>query len=652
MKEISVSFPIFEVTVYPSAARICRKADVVIEAGESRIIASKLPGTLSPDSVRIEVPQDSGCFITGVVACPKTRVHDETHEYSKLENSIRDLVAERQKLDAEILNADREIGLFVGKAALHDQFSKERYLSINVENWKEFYPFLRSRFLENRSRARELLFRKIELEVKIDAAQKNLAAMTGAPDTSSEIEIICQTAAKKIVPIELHYLQDNVSWYPVYTISADIDEKTIAISMSAVIAQATQENWNNVSMLLSTAHPMFSCSIPVLSSKRLREQDAEVQLQKKLQPQAPPAPKMMADNLMSGVLDKEITADEVYAAEEKRGISKPGFGGGMKEKTRKKESMRSSGMQKMDVEPVMEAEEESMVNEEMDISSIGISSVPTASSGIAQTKKVFRMTVPPYIADLTRLDMERSVPVPMPSDSIKSALPEWCAEGVAPDSSLGGYDYRYPVHGLRSVASSHVPQRIPVAVKNFSMSTSYICVPSEKEAVYMSASFSNDTDTPLPAGPSQIFAGQSLLGAMRFATLGLGENGQVSLGIDRDIKVIRRENRFRRRKKLMSKDAVNEYTIEIELISYKKESIQVRVIDRFPDAGTTKEITVSDFTAQPKPKEHNNNILEWKIELLPQKKETIRFSYTVTHPEEFRLVMNEQYTAFNPQREE
>jgi hypothetical protein len=55
-----------------------------------------------------------------------------------------------------------------------------------------------------------------------------------------------------------------------------------------------------VELLLSTAVPLFSCSIPVFSSKRLREADTEIEV---LKAAPPPAPKIAMDKTTAYALE-------------------------------------------------------------------------------------------------------------------------------------------------------------------------------------------------------------------------------------------------------------------------------------------------------------------------------------------------------------
>jgi hypothetical protein len=53
---------------------------------------------------------------------------------------------------------------------------------------------------------------------------------------------------------------------------------------------------------------------------------------------------------------------------------------------------------------------------------------------------------------------------------------------------------------------------------------------------------------------------------LSFPTLGPGEKWEVSLGVERDIKVLRRQRHARRRRGVVAKEVITDFTVEIELV--------------------------------------------------------------------------------------
>jgi hypothetical protein len=59
-----------------------------------------------------------------------------------------------------------------------------------------------------------------------------------------------------------------------------------------------------------------------------------------------------------------------------------------------------------------------------------------------------------------------------------------------------------------------------------------------------------------------------------------------------------------------------------------------------PLSSSKAEIDIVNTTYTPKPKHvTNRNIILWKVNLMPGKKKVLSFSYSIKHPEDFRLTM-------------
>jgi hypothetical protein len=213
--------------------------------------------------------------------------------------------------------------------------------------------------------------------------------------------------------------------------------------------------------------------------------------------------------------------------------------------------------------------------------------------------------------------------------------------GISPLASMGGFDYRYELGGtVDSIRSTGTPVQIGVDIARFSLTLAYISVPIENEAVYLKASFKNTYRNPLPQGPAQVFSGNNFLGNIIFPTVGRNEQTSLSLGIDRDIKIVRREKAERKTGGFVRKEIVTEYRIEIELVSYKDEVVTVDVYERIPISEKPKEVEVTGVTSTPDPFfVTERNVVIFRIELAPREKKKIEVSYSLKHPEDFRLTL-------------
>jgi hypothetical protein len=653
--EVRAALPIASVTVYPQSALVVRRGRLPLAAGESNISLAGLPGELTADTVRVEVESNAGLVILDVTAAERFLDLAGGREFEKHKAKYDTLLVERKKYQGHLANCLSELMLFLEKKGLP---GRDQCLPVNVASWKEFFGFLRERLGENRALNRENLFALLELEKKIAAAAANLARRQTAPPQEHEIALRVEAPQEAEYEISLAYLQEGVFWYPVYAVSGDPDQKSLAITLSAVVGQATGEDWKDIELLLSTAVPRFSCSIPELASKRLREQDAKIELRK-----AAPAgivsrmEENMKDSLVPEEMLKERSAPAILGR--MRGPKK-------KEKDKVKMMAPASAVatvgKKLGVDHAFGAADfRAPGAPQHKVETFQPVTAPEGSELLHATVSRYEQelgaawggSIPDrYTQELFRLaGGPASAIEPVPPEP-ESTLPGWMSRGVSPLESLGGYDYRFPVTGRRDIPSSPVPHKVPVARKQLSVEFVYVTVPAVKEAAFLKALFANDADNPLPAGPAQIFAGDNLIGSLFFATLGPGEKGELSLGAERDIKVLRRENNRRRRRGVVAKEVITDFSIEIELISFKNEKIDIAVYDRLPVSRQSKDIAVSDFRASPAARRTERNILVWRVSLPPREKAIVGFQYSIRHPENYRVVMEEDPVPFQSGQEE
>jgi hypothetical protein len=639
--ELKTELSISRVTVYPRSALIQRRGRLTLSGGETRVGIAGLPGELNQDTVRVEVEPEQGLLILDVAA--EERLLDPSADagYAKLKEEYDALLREKSRMTARLSNTLSELALFLDKESLTAHLENGRFQPVNVPGWKQFFSFLRERLADNRALYRGHLFDILELEKRITAAAANLSRTQGGREKEHRITVRVEAPRQGEYDLALNYLQGDVFWYPVYAVAGEPTGKSCTVSLSAVVGQSTGEDWRNVELLLSTAVPRFSCSIPVLSSRRLREADAEMELLK-----AAPAAQPMNDAKESAVYRMETrdTMDAERSRQSRRAEKK-------KYAPAPKQVMNAkTAYQARPVPVAAAAAPAAMMAGEAPVGDAGLQAVVERyEAELRGAAASFRSD--PYSDALFRVAGSPASPPEPPSAEQGGALPEWMEGLVSPLETLGGYDYRYPVAGRRDVASSPIPQKVPVQRKEVGADFVYLSIPSVNEAVYLKAVFVNEGDNPLPAGPAQVFAGDTLMGSLYFPTLGPGEKGEISLGVERDIKILRRERHARRRRGVVSKEVITDFTVEIELVSHKDTPVTVEVYDRLPVSRQPKEIGVLDFRAAPAAGLRERGIASWSVGLEPRKKTVLTFTYSIRHPADFHVTLEEDPVPFQMGKE-
>ncbi|MBN2442734.1 MAG: mucoidy inhibitor MuiA family protein [Spirochaetales bacterium] len=655
MNSIEGIFPIKEVTIYPNAARIRRVQPIALKKGMNEVVIKGLPEIITEESVRIEPMSVHSVKIMDIHSRYNVLEQYNENKHKTEMKKIDELISGQKKREARFRNYTDEFLLFLNKENLSGEDGEDLKKTIIVKNWEEFFLFLRKKLTKNRSEARELLFEWMRNQREIETAGKNAAAFTSYEKTK-EYEIVARLEAAHEGVEELHvlYLQPGVSWYPAYTLRANITNKLISIHLFGMITQTTGEDWENVRVLLSTAIPMDNCNIPEIRSKKIKEQETEI-----IMTQAAAGSGMNRYDKMDNLQEAELESDIVSFDDEKKKIDKEQLF--RKERAKRKATIKSkkeapgtikgftAGLTSPQLETlskqVMQTSEEIQapgkkavhLDELQNISDLiaGVDSkvLPPFSLGALST---YYKTLYAHLADHFNAQDE----IPKTEDR---HIYKFFKKGVPLESSMGGFDYRYKVAALqKKIPSSSVPLQVGVDIKDLPVELLYITIPREKEVVYLKAVFKNEYDNPFPAGPAQVFIENNFLGNINFPTLGINQGSFISLGTEQDIKVIRKEKNESKTGGLVKKGITLRFTIEIELISYKSEPVVIEVLDRIPISAQKNDITITDNDYNPKP--HlvtDRNIVMWRETLIPKKKKTLTCTYSIKHPEDFRLTMQQ-----------
>jgi hypothetical protein len=665
MNTIDVSFPIREVTVYPSGARMTRAGTVVFNKGESRLIITSLPEEITEDSVRIETGEKLNVKITDIFSEDIIKEGYDENLYRKEKAKLDAIILEQKKCEALFKNYTDEFLIFLGKERFIDSLKEDFKRSLVVNNWEEFYTFMRKKLTTNREETRKVIFAWLGLQEKREAAEQNVKKLLSYERIKEHRVIAClESMNEGEEEVRIMYLQPGVSWYPAYTVRADMKKNLLSITLFGMIRQTTGEDWENIAILLSTAIPMQQCAIPEVKSKRIKERDTAIVPAKAATGKACASEKeVMDDALLAAAYDKSEMADEIDMDMEKKDTEiKPKLGKKiMKQAAKKSKEIigKKGGPAYMEQTDITSESADNGISSLMEggvktrrAAAAKVSDEEAGKRGIGDLvagvdKKIlpgFSLdSLSSYYSDLYSYITDTFSPEHIVPVSRDVKINKFFTKGVSLLNSIGGFDYRYRVGSTKNVIpSSQVPVQIGVDTRELPIEMVYVTVPLEKEAVYLKAVFTNKYENPFPAGPAQVFVENNFLGTIVFPTLGMNEGTSISLGIERDIKVIRKETSERKTGGIVKKGIAVTFTIEIELVSYKTEPVTCEVLDRVPLSDNKQDITIMIEKYGPKPhRVTDRNIVVWRVRLEPKKKKVITFSYTIRHPENYRLTMRQ-----------
>lgn len=254
------------VTIYQGQALVTRIVEVDPTAENVEIVMSNLPAAIVPESVYAE--GTNGVRVRSVGYRERTVAQDTRAEVRALDDKLAALAAQIRALASQRTLADRRNQL-LDKL---ENFSAERTtadLATGTLDAAALEKMTNYIFAQREELANKLL--DIDEKNRDVEQQKHLLEKK-----RREITTDCTTKLREAVVaisadgaangrVLLHYLVNNATWSPSYTLRGAESDPTLAVEYSASIQQRTGEDWDNVRMTLSTASPALIAAAPTLT---------------------------------------------------------------------------------------------------------------------------------------------------------------------------------------------------------------------------------------------------------------------------------------------------------------------------------------------------------------------------------------------------
>lgn len=208
--------------------------------------------------------------------------------------------------------------------------------------------------------------------------------------------------------------------------------------------------------------------------------------------------------------------------------------------------------------------------------------------------------------------------------------PEAVPLAAEPGESGAGLVYRVP--RPLAVPADGGPHKTTVARFDLDATLDYLAVPVLAPEAYVRATVTNSSSLLLLPGPARIFRDTQFIGETFLETVAAGEEFELQLGVDDQIRVERELRRRATSKAVIGGTRTIDIAFEITVQNHRPNKAQVSVHDRIP-VSTDGEIKVRSRETSPNPAEHNDlGELTWELSLEGGQAATIRHRFTVEHP--------------------
>jgi uncharacterized protein (TIGR02231 family) len=264
---IKLDSKVIKVTIFNDRAEVTRKVVTKLEKGKCTLKFTALPDSIDESSIRVE---GKGAIVLKDVAIKKIFLTDIYQKKSKELHLKKDDILDKLKIVKDNIKRVKKeqvlIDNIVKKVTTTSNDENSNLLGkFNIENWTKVINFYRKKLEDLDSEHRELSHEKDELDKKYSKISDEIRNNGYLDDKYNyDVDISVEVKENTKIKLFLSYMTTKAKWTPIYDIRVNSNNKVINLSYNAFITQSSGEDWNQVSLKLSTAKPSIGGSHPIL----------------------------------------------------------------------------------------------------------------------------------------------------------------------------------------------------------------------------------------------------------------------------------------------------------------------------------------------------------------------------------------------------
>jgi uncharacterized protein (TIGR02231 family) len=263
-----VDTTITEITVYPDRARVTRRGTVELKQGEHRLQMGELPLSLLPESVRAGGKGTAQARILAVDVAKAFYLEPPTATVAELEREIEKLGDQDKTLadQAAAHQAQLEFLKGLGAAAGENLSRGIAFGKSKVADGQEMLAFMAEGMAAASQGLRETAAQRRELERELTKLRNELEQQRSArPRQRYAVTVDVEVLDQGEFELEVTYVVRNASWQPLYDLRLDSDPiSNLDLTYLGQVTQRTGEDWEEVTLSLSTAKPALATTLPEL----------------------------------------------------------------------------------------------------------------------------------------------------------------------------------------------------------------------------------------------------------------------------------------------------------------------------------------------------------------------------------------------------
>lgn len=224
------------------------------------------------------------------------------------------------------------------------------------------------------------------------------------------------------------------------------------------------------------------------------------------------------------------------------------------------------------------------------------------------------------------------LPIALEAPAPASALPEpIAAQTLAATASREGGVVTFKLDGNSNIPSDGAPHKVTIFSDEYPSQPEYIAIPRLVSFAYLQAVVTNPPSgaTLLP-GKANIFRDNTFVGTTELENISPGQEFKLNLGIDEGLKIERDLVERQVDKKLIGNQRRTTYAYQLVITNLQDVQTSLILKEQLP-VSRNEQIKVRLTQTNPKIQIGEMGMLEWKIDLPPQRKQEIYYQFVVEH---------------------
>jgi uncharacterized protein (TIGR02231 family) len=275
-QDFNAASKIDAVTVYPQGADVTRVVTVDLPQGGHRILLTGLPANIDPQSIRVEGAGTGQVEISSVDARDSyVGAAAADSEQLALQKQITALTDEKALLDMAVAdsNHQRTFLLNLADKQLTPQTSTDTTRSIDVGQLGGLLDLVGQKLAVLTEKIQKAQARQREIDETVNDLSQKLEQLHGNDKHQTDVAVNVEAVAASALSLRVSYRVSEAGWTPFYDarllIGKTGDPSKLVLERRAVITQSTDENWQDVALVLSTAQPTGTTAAPDVGEREL-----------------------------------------------------------------------------------------------------------------------------------------------------------------------------------------------------------------------------------------------------------------------------------------------------------------------------------------------------------------------------------------------